>query len=522
MSLALVALGFVALLALAPHLQHGGFYLDDWSNAAISLQPPGSPNFGNALSAYADMTIYRPVLVVYVPLTYFILGMHMHYHLALAACLAVLAATMFYGVLRTLGTPWVHAALLAALAIVFPWSDSTRLWATADQVSLSIFFMTAGLLIALLGLRRDSWRWHACAASLYLLSILTYEVTLPVVACAGALYCLQAGWRAARLKWLVDVAVALMAGIWVGAHTARTASGVAGDLAHLKQIVVAGGTILGRAGLPLGSTQTALVLSAIVACLWVGTVACLSFPDRFSAKRGWGLRNWLLLTGGGLVVAALGWTMFIPADPYYTPTIYGEVNRVNGLAAFGLILAVYGSFGIFGALVGQVRPKTTVLATSVTVLLGVVLLASYVHVLRRHIEIWNLAFFAETYALSKTREELPRLPHGTTVFASGYPANQSPGVPILDTTWDYDGMVKMEYDDSTLLASPVLPGLNLACRDPGVVLEREGTPEIVGAYGAVRLLNLETGHHSSPESRRQCQRVVGSYISGPLYLSPTY
>jgi uncharacterized membrane protein len=522
LAFALIALGIVAILALGPRLLHGGFHLDDWSNATTTLQPPNGSSFGSAVARFANFTISRPVLVVYVPLTYFVFGMHMHYHLALAAFLAVLAATLFYGVLRTLGLPWIHALLLAAMTIVFPWSDSTRLWVTADQETLSIVFLMAGLLIALLGLKRGTWRWHGWAAVLYLLSIFTYEVTLPIVACAGILYCLEVGWGAARTRWLADVTVAVAAGIWVGAHTSRTASGLGGDFEHLKQIVRAGGTILGRAGVPLGDPHTALVLCGLAAVLGVGLVCQLLFPDRFATESGWGLRGWLFLAFGGLLVAALGWAMFVPADPYYTPSIYGETNRVNGLAGFGLVLLVYGAFGILGSLISQGRPKAGVLATGVTVSLAVVLLASYTHVLRRHIEIWNLAFSAETYALTQTQHQLPHLPHGTTIFASAYPANQTPGVPILAATWDYNGMVEMEYDDGTLAAYPVLPERRVVCLADGVAIEREGVPEITAAYGTVRLLNLQTGGHSAPRSRRECRQIADAYVPGPLYLSPSY
>ena len=514
---------FVGLVALMPHLRHGGFYLDDWANAATALQPPGPPDFGNALSAYADLTIYRPVLVLYVPLSYFVLGTHMHYHLALAALLAVLAAAMFYGVLRMLGVPWVHALLIAALAIVFPWSDSTRLWVSADQVTLSIFLMFAGMLLALVGLRRGRWQWHVGAAFLYLLSILSYEVTLPVVACAGSLYYVRAGWRRARVRWLVDLAVALVGGAWVGAHTARTASGGKEDVEHLGQIVSAGGTLLGRAGIALGSGETVPVLAVIAIGLVVGVCVCLFSSDMPRPRPVWGLRSWLGLTVGGIVLAGLGWAMFVPADPYYTPTIFGEANRVNGLAAFGLILAVYGTIGTFGSVVGRLARRNAIrVATGVTVALGVALFGTYLHVLRRHIEIWDRAFSAEAHAIEETKERLPVLPPGSMLFVSDYPANQSPNVPILAATWDFDGMVKLAYDDSSLSASPVLPGLELQCRNSGIALEQEGTAVITGRYGVVRLLNLSTGTKAAPAGRHDCQRVIKSYTAGPLFLSPGY
>ncbi len=522
LALALGALSVFAALALAPHFRHGGFYQDDWSNAATALKPPGSPDFGSALGSFADSTLFRPVLVVYVPLTYFVFGMHMHYHLMWAAALAVLAVTMFYGVLRSLGVPWIHALPVAALAIVFPWSDSTRLWVTADQVSLSIAFAAAGILVALVGLNRRSWHWHACALGLYLLSILSYEVTLPLIVCVGVLYLLRAGWRAARWRWLADVAVALVAGIWVGAHTTRTGSGLGGDLEHLGEIVEKGGTILGRAGLPLGGPHTTLVLLAVAAVLGLGAGAYLLLPARFAGKPGWGLRQWLLLAAGGLAVAALGWVMFIPADPYYTPSIYGETNRVNGLAAFGLVVLLYGMFGILGAFIGQLRPKLAWVPVGVTMFLAAALLVSYTDVLRRHIGIWDQAFSAERNALIEMQERMPNLPHGTTVFAGAYPANQAPGVPILSTTWDFNGMVKMEYDDDSLSAYPVLPERSLGCRPGGVTLEREGEREVIAPYGTVRLLDLQSGRQAAPQNRRECLRTAGSYVPGPLYLSLTY
>jgi len=520
--LAIGGLALVAALALGPHVRHGGFYMDDWSNAAGALQPPGSFDFGKALSYFADITEYRPVLVLYVPLTYFAFGMNVGIHLAWAAILAVLAGASFYAVLRTLGVPWVHAFMIAALTVVFPWSDSTRLWATAGQPTLSIFFVMSGLYLALLGVRRHQWGWHLPAAALYLLSILTYEVTIPLIACAGFLYWYQGGWRQARLRWLIDVTIAVAGAIWVGTHTDRTKAGIAGDVEHLEQIVTNGGTILGRAGLPLGPQHTTLILCGLALTIAGGAAVYFSRRE-FPARPGWGLREWLLLTTGGLALAALGWVMFIPADPYYTPSIYGMTNRVNALAAFGLVTGVYGGLGIVGSLVSLARPKGgAVLPTAVTVVLGAVLLAAYTHVLRRHIAIWDTAYVAETTAIGEIETQLPDLPPKTTVFVGGYPANQTLGVPILGAIWDLDGMVKMEYDDVSLRAYPILPGLRLVCRARGVALVGTGAPEWTAPYGTARLLDLRMGRRAVPRTEKACRRVVSSYVPGPLYLSLAY
>lgn len=511
---ALLFLGIVALLALYPRLRYGGFHLDDWSNATQALQAPGQ-----------EFTFFRPVLSLYVPWTYFVLGMHMHYHLALAAALAVMAGTVFYGVLRTLGTPWLHAGLIATLTILFPWSDATRLWATAGLVTLAVLFMLTGLFLALQGARRGSWRWHACAVPLYLISILTYEITIPVIAGFGALYWLLAGWRAARWRWLADLCVVAVGTIWVSATTHRTTSNLSGTLEHLLQVIEAGGTLLGRSGLPLGSQATTPVLLCLATILVAGCVAYLALPGRFVSRDGWGLRNWLLLMLGGIAVAALGWVVLVPStDAYYTPSILGESNRVNAASAFGLILVVYGAFGVIGSLVGQLRPRSRLLAPGVTMLLAVILAAAYTHTLRRHIELWNLAYVAEAHAIQRTKELIPSPPPGTTIIAGSYPAFQAPRVPILASTWDYDGMVKMEYDDPSLSAVPMLENFELRCRPWGLAVMREGEAVKTGLYGTLRMVNLVTGERAVPRSERECRRAVGSgsYVPGPTYLSFSY
>lgn len=521
-ALAWLGLVIVGALAFVPHIRNGGFYLDDWSNAAGALQPPGGPGFDNALSYFADLTIYRPVLVVYVPLTYFVFGMHMAHHLIWAAFLAVVVVALLYGILRTLGVPWIHAWLMGALVLVYPWFDSTRLWATADQISLSIAFAFGGLWLALVGLSRRRWRWHAAAAALYLLSILTYEVTLPMIVCAGVLYVLRSGWSKARMRWALDLVVVVIGGTWVGTHTMRETSSLSDDLSHLREIVTNGGTLLGKTLLPIGTQRTTLALLAIGLVSLAGLTARLRFPGRFEDAGDWGLVGWLSLVGSGLVAAALGWFMFIPADPYYTPSIYGMTNRVNGLAGIGLVVAVYGAFGVVGTLVGQIRRRTALIGVATTLALGSLLGAAYVDVFRRHSTIWDAAFVAERAGLDELQSRFRSLPEGTTVFVAGYPANQTLGVPIFAATWDIDGMMKTEYHDGTLWGYPVLPGLQLACSKSGIQLVGDGAPTTIAPYGMALIVDLSDDKHAKPTSRRSCQRVIGGYIAGPAYLSVTY
>lgn len=520
--LAWAGLAIVAALAFIPHIRHGGFYLDDWSNGAGALYPPGGPGVGNALSYFADLTIYRPVLVVYVPALYFAFGMNMELHLIWSVFLALCVAGLLYGVLRTVGVPWVHAWPIAALTLVYPWFDSVRLWATASQVSLTVALALGGLWLALAALSRRSWWGHLGAAALYLLSILTYEVTLPLIAAAGLLYVLREGWAAARGRWAVDLAVVVAGAAWVGSHTKRETSSFSDNVEHLERIVDTGGMLLGRTLLPVGPQQTTLALAFLAFVLLAGLATWLLLRGEPGDRSGWGLREWLLLSAGGLAVAALGWFMYIPADPYYTPSVYGMNNRVNGLAGIGLVIAVYGCFGVLGSLIGQLRPQAPVVAVAVTLALGAALGIGFVDTLRRHITIWSAAFVAERAAIDQLRTELPRLRPGTTLFVGGYPANQTLGVTILGTTWDLDGMVKSEYEEERLRAYPVLPGLRLACAREGVRLVGEGAPPTTPSYGKALLIQLPTREQARPRTRAECREVVDRYVPGPLYLSYSY
>jgi hypothetical protein len=520
--LAAGGLAVLAALVLGPHVLHGGFYLDDWADAAGFRYPPGGQTFGNELSYFWDIFHYRPIVALYTPLKYFVFGTHMGWILAWTAFLAVLTGALLYGVLRTLGVPWFHAWPIAALTVVYPWFDSIRLWGSANPPPVSIALMLAGLWIALWGLSRDSWRIHLLAALLYLVSILTYEITLPLIAVFGGLYVLRVGWRKARLRWAIDLVVVAIGAVWDKTQTTRAVSGVSAALDHLREIVSGGEEIAARTVSPLGAEpHTGLALAFVAVVLAVGLIVWRWAPERAERGPGWGLREWLLLAGGGILVAALGWVIFIPADPYYTPTIFGETNRVNALAGIGLVIAAYAALGIVATLVARlVRQRAW--AVPLTLALACLLGAAYVHVLERHIGLWDDAFRTETAAADRMQRQFPHLPPGTTVFTTDYPAYLTLGVPIFAVTWDLNGMVKLRYHDGSLAAYPLIEGEQLVCGRRAVVLRGAEGTVAESPYGLARLLDLGTGRNTTPSTRRGCLAVIDTYTPGPLYVSTAY
>lgn len=522
-------LAIVAGVIFGPHFSGWGFFLDDWGDAANRYFPTGGASFSNVMEVASKNFGYRPVLVLFTPLKYSILGPHMGLQFAWTVLVAVLIGTMLYAVLTRLGVPWYHAGSIATLTLVWPWFDSTRLWESANPGPLSIAIALAGFLIALIGLDRRSWRLHAVAAVTYLIAVLTYELVLPLILFAGVVYTFRAGWREARWRWAADIVAAVAGGIWVGTHTTRTVSGLSGDITHLGEIIEGGEVIIARTFLPLGDHNRTGLMLTIVAVILAAGIALLLWRRRAAGAtgttategdaRGWGLIQWLILAGVGLAVAVLGWTIFIPADPYYTPSVFGITNRVNALAGYGLVMLAYATIGIVVTMVAAALPRLARWVPVATVGFAIVLGASYVHTLDRHIGLWEDSNTLQHQAISQIKKTYPTMPDGTTLFTSGFPAYFTLGVPIFSATWDEYGMIRLEYENDTLAAYPMLEGMSVHCGPEGVSLSGPGAPPVTAPYGKAKLLDLGNGDHAAPASRGQCEAVAGSYVPGPLYLS---
>ncbi|HET6997962.1 MAG TPA: hypothetical protein VFI03_05170 [Solirubrobacterales bacterium] len=521
---ALALLGLVLLggLAYLSHIVNGGFHLDDWSDASNTLFPGEGTDFGRSVELFYDATPYRPGLTVYVPLKYLVFGADTVLQLSLSTTLAIGVAALLYGVLRTLRVPWFHALMIAALTIVFPSYDSTRFWEAASLPSVALAFALGGLWLALHALDRRSWPLHAAAAALYLASILTYEITLPLIAAFGLIYVARVGWSAARWRWAVDLLVVVVAGTWNLTHTVRVTSGLSDHITHAGEIFEGSQTVLASAAYPLGSsppTSAALIVLSLIFA--VGLAAHLTQAQARKVV-GWGLREWLILGATGLAVAVLGWVVFIPADIFYTPSLYAATNRVNAVAGIGLIMIVYAAIGTVVSVLSLYLHPLRHWAPALVLGLALVLGAAYIHVLKRHSDVWNAAYSYETAALEKIKATYPTLPPETLVVTSDYPANLSLGVPVFTADWDLNGALRLEYDDYSMRGLPLIEGSSLVCEADGLAMEGAvTTPETI-PWDKVRLLNLADGHHTSPRSRAECEAAAPRFHPGPTAILGSY
>jgi hypothetical protein len=183
----LVTAGLLAL-ALAiylPYALKGGWYYDDWALYS-AFQDTGSSWTAQFEACTEQITGGRKLTCAYHTSVYhFLTDSHTAYHLVAIGFLVAMA-TLLYAVLRRCRLGWIWSALAAALLIVFPASDSTRLWPTGAIGQFVIVLVLVGVLLALSALgRKAGWRQyalHAGAALLFVFAMTTYEIAVPLVA----------------------------------------------------------------------------------------------------------------------------------------------------------------------------------------------------------------------------------------------------------------------------------------------------------------------------------------------------
>jgi len=208
-----VALGLLALALgiYLPFAVRAGWYYDDWG--LFSAVHSAGPSWAQRFSACQGSNTTGRELVCSFPVSeYQFFGSHRVAYALVSIALLVLMAGLLYGILRRCRLAWPWAAAAAALLIVFPGSDSSRLWPVGSNGEYAVSLVLIGNLIVLTALRRKT-RWpqltlHAFAVLLLVVALLTYEIVLPLVALGGLIYWAAYRNRQALWRGAVDLGIA--------------------------------------------------------------------------------------------------------------------------------------------------------------------------------------------------------------------------------------------------------------------------------------------------------------------------
>ena len=482
----------------ASHVEQGGFYADDWSNALFYR----TLGYGDmAIDYWRDLTPWRPVLALLLPGPHALFGLNATYHLVAALLLAILASLAFFVFLRALGIEFPHALALALLALVFPWSDALRLWATAsiNNAALIAYFLGSAAALRALTLepvhRNRRIAFHGLSAVLYIVSLLTYEVAAPALLLSGPIYRARVSWRSLRARWLLDASLVVvwLAVVIVPTSRARDVGTWHDRAADIPDFVVQGSSLFASTFLPREVSSAAVKLLALAA---VGVVVGAALWRVRSGEEP-ELRKWLRRACASMFAVGLGYLMFLGYGLF--PLSEGLENRVNALAAFGFVATTYSVIVLSAVLVCGTRARWAAAAiATATVLVGL----GFIERVRVDIAQYDASAEEQSDQLETLRQLLPRLPRGSTIFTFGHPNVAARGVPIFGAPWVLTAAVDLLWNDPSLTAVPA-EGKGVSCARDGARVAGFDTG-YVARYGRMQFVDLSLARVRQIASRQEC------------------
>lgn len=491
---------------------HGGFIADDWVNADHYYFHP-EPGFWGAVDNY--QTPSRPIAAVYVTLTYSVLGMHFDQHLVLSVILASFLSIAYFAFLRTLGLglPWALAA--AAILLVFPSSDSTRLWSTGSQINLFIGLYLVAMVVAIGGRRRfgpapgiPAVLTQVVASVLAVIAVGGYEIVAPAVLLSFVLYRWVGGRGGTLWRWLIDaIPTLLLLVLYTRKFGAGGAAGGKQLLENVHIVLDGAVAILAYSLYPQRALTTPWVLVALVAGILLVTQLVRQMappsPDRDAIAR-WSLP--ILLALAGVIV---GYTMIVPVADRYAINAPGVLNRTNCFAALGISALIVFLAAVVGAMVAGAVPRISsqaraLVRTAVTALLILSVIGVYTVRVTQDADRWTQASDIQGEILTQAQELLPSPPNDATIFTSPYPGNAAPGVPAFGGGGNNDevGAFKITYDSDEIRAFPLIIGVGLTCEPDQMSQVNAGNSET--EYGKGLLMDLRRRIVYRPLNQRQC------------------
>jgi hypothetical protein len=498
----------VGLAVYWPRVAHAGFAWDDWEKAAEAT-------FWSAAGPFDSReAIYQPGLAALLPLPHLAFGDHPSLHLALAAALGVGMAFCVYLILRELGVPGPISAAISALALVFPWSDSVRLWATAGANQVSVSLLLIGATLALRGLteppsrRSRARRWSLAA---YVLSMLTYPVTPVLVAASTLLYRLRVPWRRAWEWGRQDLVAAVCIGIYVRLATTKPVQSVGDQLDHAWTILEEWAALLAQAVLPFGDVAPAIVWACAAGVALAG-VAALRRGDPGSASND-RLTIGLALVAVGLAASLLAYVIFVPGEPKYRPLAPGIYNRVGIVAGPG-VAAVVAGLALAGValLLRRAASRLTIDLAAVAVM--AVSGAGWVGLVREDEALWRRAAIESERVLAALDDPRLAIPDHAVVLTVGHPHTVAPGVPVFGASFDLDAAIKLRRGGEAPRAYPL--DVPLACGPRRAVPIDSAIRDLPSpAYGALRIVDIERRRVWRVRSQADCRRL-GPLVAGRI------
>jgi hypothetical protein len=525
---ALVMLGFfcaVAYLVYGSHLRHGGWVGDSWlTRSWYSTYSHGS--FFATVGHFLDLNSMasRPVNAVYRVALNEWFGGDMTAWFVWQALSCICMCLSLYALMRELGIGFWDAAAISLLVLLFPASVSLWLWSAVAHASLAITLGSVGFLLALRAFSARGRRrllLHAASMLLFVLSVLLYEVCLPIFLASFLIYGLRASRRQAVRRWVLDCLVLVPIAIAVTGSTEAHSQDLAGTISHAGEMAAQLSSFVFGRLLPFESLRPLafVLLAAVYACGVFGLRRLPSGnPERVR------LRFLFALTGAGLLLVGLGYLIYFPGLDYYLPLGRGVGDRVNAVAGIGWVLALYALLAMIATMVVSALRQRPVYAGLATAALALAVGLSWLAPIADESRAYVAAYREGNRVLEVVRKAVPDPAPGTAIWTFGQPVEMSPGVPVFANYWNMTGAAALMYHDHRVRSFVGLPGTTFECGADGLTPRQE--PEYApppadklgrfgSRYGRTYFVDTVSGQFTNFKTRRQCLESRDAYALSP-------
>lgn len=515
---ATLILMLLTVLACGSRILHGGFIADDWALRADAH----FTGFAGIMNTLLKLAVRRPIGDLYFATIFTIIGSHIRILLMLSTILHLLLAATVYGFLRVLRFSWFDSVAIAALVLLFPYSDSTWLWASASSPTLAILCVLVGCLLNVRAMDAESRSrvlLRIAGLALVAMGILIYELVAMIGLASGSLYLMRTNSRRGLREWGIDaIVIAAVLAVFTfqiipilhGSDTHEVLS-IAQMWEHAYVIFSQSATLLTRSFVPFGTPDNLIVLGTfgVLVLLVLLRISMLSRGD--PTRRS--LIKWLTLAGVGVLWIGLGYIVLVPANIYYVPLQAGVGNRINSVAAIGYALVVYATVQLVGVLVSRAFPYSRRLIDALAVLAVGVIGLGYTNRVDADKTAWNQAGVLSRAILATLHQRVPTPAQGTSIVVFNAPIETSPGVPVFDSSWDLNGAVQLLWNDPTLKAYPIMPGMMATCAARQLFVNISGGQPSWHAAYPVDLVNIAASRVFSIKSQPICVDATKSLAS---------
>lgn len=491
---ALVLLALFVISAL-PYVGGLGFYSDDWSFLAVMELASDQSFLAIQEQLYGVPNLVpRPLQILQLAASYTLFGLNAFpLHLINHAVIG-LAMMVLYFALRRLTIARAVSFSIVAIYLLIPNFSTTRFWFAAFQANVSLLFFAVSLYAAASYVDDRRASQGAMAALGMVLSVLAYEMFLPLFLLIGpALFLARTDPKQRRASvTLFSGALSLVLALALyKLYAAGGERDFHGDLfratlglyrAAVKVAVLDFGlklpfalsTVAARS---LGPWPLIAAATNSGICLaWLYVIS----RDLAATGRSWRLIIGLALFGALCFVGGYGVLLQNFNAMFDPPTGIG--NRISIAAAFGVALLVTAAFLAVSRFAGRFAPVASAVLVSMicgsgTLLVGTI--GTY----------WVRSVATQDAIVAGIRSVVPDLRDGDTVLLYGACPSDGPA-PVFSSSWDLAGRLQLAYSAPLISADVIKPTSAVTA---GAVIVQEYGHETAYPFGRLHVYDATEG-----------------------------